>query len=93
MSTGLIPGLTTLTQLISGIYNTVRRATGSVQTTSYIDVTKALRVEPVMVMSRDCLMIPEISNVNQTIFSIFTGYYLQAFAVGAGITSAKVINT
>ena len=93
MAAGLIPGLTTISQVISGIYNTVRRASGSVSTTSYIDATKVLRVEPVMVMSRDCLMIPEISNVNQTIFSIFTGYYLQALAIGSGITSAKVINT
>lgn len=74
-------GVSTLFQIIEGV-------DGFVTDRSLIDVTKAARVEPITVVSRDLMTVEWLPDVLQSLLSIFTGYYLQAVS----LTSATVNN-
>lgn len=58
---------------------------------SLIDASSAARVEPLCIVSGDCIHLEYLPDVLQSLQSIFTGYYLQAIAMTAEIGNVKVV--
>lgn len=60
------------------------------KTSSLVDATKLARVEPLTIVSKDCVSLEYLPDVMQSLLSIFSGYYLQAVALSAKIDNVKV---
>jgi len=58
---------------------------------SMVELTKLTRVEPLTIVSKDCLNIECISDVNNVLLNMFVGYYLQSVATLTSIKDAEVI--
>lgn len=58
---------------------------------SLSDVTKLTRVEPLTIISRDCINLPYLNDVNQDLLSLFSGYYLQAVDMMTKINDVEVV--
>ena len=58
---------------------------------SLIDASSAARVEPLCIVSGDCVHLEYLPDVLQSLQSIFTGYYLQAVAMTAEVGDVKVV--
>lgn len=52
---------------------------------SLIDYTQVARVEPIVLIDADCLYLDLLPEVQQSLLSIFAGYYLQAIAVSTTV--------
>ena len=78
-------------QRIGDIPDVVRRLGSNYKTKSLIDVTQVARVEPLTIVSRDCLNLDYTGDVMQSLLSIFSGYYLQAVALSSRIDSVRVV--
>ena len=57
---------------------------------SLIDYTQVARVEPIVLIDADCLYLDSISEVQQSLLSIFAGYYLQAVAISTTVGKIEV---
>lgn len=80
-----------LLQTIGEIPESIRRFSGNYKTKSLIDITQVARVEPLTVISEDCLNLDCLSDVLQSTLNVFTGYYLQAMALSGKINNVKVV--
>lgn len=80
-----------LLQRIGEIPDFLLRVGTNYKTKSLIDVTQPSRVEPLTVVSKDCLTLEYLPDVMQSLLSIFAGYYLQAVALSARIDNVRVI--
>jgi hypothetical protein len=58
---------------------------------SLIDYTQVARVEPIVLIDTDCLYLESLSDVQQSLLSIFAGYYLQAVAISTSIGKIEVM--
>jgi hypothetical protein len=56
-----------------------------------IDYTRVSRVEPVVLIDADCLYYDNLTEVQQSLLSIFAGYYLQAVALSMTIGKVNVL--
>jgi len=63
------------------------------ETQSLVDVAKLARVEPLAIVSKDCLTLDYLPDVMTTLLNIFIGYYMQAVSIGGRVDSIKVIKT
>jgi hypothetical protein len=59
------------------------------KTTSLPEITKLTRIEPITVISRDCMNLEYTGDVLQSCLNIFAGYYLQAIALTARIGNVR----
>lgn len=59
------------------------------KTNSLPEVTKLTRIEPITVISRDCMNLDYTSDILQSCLNIFAGYYLQAIALTARIGNVR----
>ena len=57
---------------------------------SLIDIASVARVEPITMVDADVINIPEISNITQTLETLFSGYYLQAVNIMSTIGDVSV---
>lgn len=55
------------------------------------DATRAARVEPLTLISKNCLPLEYLSDINQGLLDLFIGYYLQAVALLSTIENIKVV--
>lgn len=55
------------------------------------EATRAARVEPLTLISKNCLPLEYLSDVNQGLLDLFIGYYLQAVALLSTIENVKVV--
>ena len=78
-------------QRIGDIPNILLRLGTNYKTKSLIDVTQVARVEPLTVISKDCLNVEYITDVMQSALSLFTGYYLQAVALSSRVDNVRVV--
>lgn len=60
---------------------------------SLVSATQAARVEPLCLVDTDALFIDELSDVLQSMNSIFAGYYLQAIQLESTVGNVKVLET
>lgn len=56
----------------------VQRGQAYFKNSSLIDVAKVARVEPIALVDADCMNLEYLSDLMQSMHSIFSGYYLQA---------------
>lgn len=91
----MVQALTTLQKLISSIYSIKQlfNVFDPVRTKSLIETTSVLRVEPLTVISRDALTVDYLQDVMQTLFSLFTGYYMLGLSVVGNIHDSRVVKT
>jgi hypothetical protein len=82
---------TTLTAIAS-VINTAKDNFFNYYTTkSLTEATKLTRVEPLTIISRDCVNLEYMPDVMQALLSIFSGYYLQAVSLLTQINDIEVI--
>jgi len=60
---------------------------------SLIAYTSAGRVEPIVLIDADCLYLDALGDVQQSLLSIFAGYYLQAIALSTQVGKVSVMDT
>jgi hypothetical protein len=89
MDLGLInTALTTIAKTI----NTVKdNFTNYYTTKSLADATKLTRVEPLTIVSKDCLNIDCMQDVNNVLLNSFAGYYLQAVHMLTSVNDVEVV--
>ncbi len=58
---------------------------------SLIDYTQVARVEPIVLIDADCLYMEALPEVQQSLLSIFAGYYLQAVAISTNVGKVEVM--
>lgn len=79
---------TTLANAVK-IYSAVQNYSGQ---SALTDITKLTRVEPIAIVSKDCLNLEYLPDVMQSLLSIFSSYYLQSIEIlKLKITDVKVI--
>lgn len=76
-----------LAKTVSDTMVAAQRYSGS---SSLIDVSQAARVEPLLLVDADAMNLEYVSDVAQTLHSMFTGYYLQAVEMVSTIGSVRV---
>lgn len=81
----------TALQSIARIINEFKDVTGFYTTKSLSDVTKLTRVEPLTVISRDCLSLEYMKDINQSLLSMFCAYYLQAISILTRVDHVEVV--
>lgn len=91
---------TSLLQTINGFLATVGNVAKKVKGVSdYVydvslaDVTRVARVEPLTIVSRDCINLPYTQDVMQSLLSMISAYYLQAISLTATVESVRVLKT
>lgn len=75
---------------IKDVVKFVNKTTGNI---SYGDVTKAMRVEPIVIVSNDLVNTEFMPDVMQSLQNIFAGYYMQAVTLVGDVNSVKAIKT
>lgn len=82
--------ITTPIQVIGELIQLIKSNTVDYyKTNSLPEVTKLTRIEPITVISRDCMNLDYTSDVLQSCLNIFAGYYLQAVALTARIGNVR----
>lgn len=79
---------------LSGIAKLINEARDKVNffaTKSLADVTKLTRVEPLTIISKDLINLEYMTDVNQSLLSLFSAYYLQAVAILTTINNVEVV--
>jgi hypothetical protein len=72
---------------------TNKNVTAHVGNTSLADVSKMTRVEPLTIVSKDLLNVEYMADVQNSLLSIFTAYYLQAISFLMKIKDVEVVRT
>jgi hypothetical protein len=89
MDLGLIN--TALTSIAKAINTIKDNFTNYYTTKSLSDATRLTRVEPLTIVSKDCLNIECMSDVNNVLLNMFAGYYLQAVHMLTTVNDVEVI--
>lgn len=74
--------------------STIRKITdlwAGAKSDSLIDYTQVARVEPIVLIDTDCLYLDALPEVQQSLLSIFAGYYLQAVAISTSVGKIEVM--
>lgn len=58
---------------------------------SLIDYTRSARVEPICMIDNDLVFWEELTEVQQSVLSIISGYYLQAWAISVNVGRIEVM--
>lgn len=80
---------------IAGVIDFMGKADAYAGTSSLARITSMARVEPLCIVDSDCVHLEYISDVLQSLQSIFSGYYLQAVSLMtnvAGVSVAKQLD-
>lgn len=81
---------TTITSIAKYI-NQARDIINYSNTQSLSDVTKLTRVEPLTILSKDLINLEYMPDVQQSLLSLFSAYYLQAVSVLTTINNVEVV--
>ena len=82
---------TTLQAIVKTINMVKNNFTNYYTNKSLTDVTKLTRVEPLTIISKDCLNLEYMVDINQSLLSIFAAYYLQAVSVLTKVSDVEVV--
>lgn len=84
--------INTTLQAVAKVLNEVRtNFTNFYTTKSLSDATKLTRVEPLTILSKDCVNLDYIQDVLHSGLNIFSGYYLQAVSMLTRVNNVEVI--
>lgn len=81
----------TAVDVVARLVNHVTSLTGHVETRSYADLAKLTSVEPLVIVSPDCMNLEFMPAINQSVLSLFAGYYLQAIDALCAIQDVEVV--
>lgn len=90
VSTGALASgavITTINDIVAGARTAKARLTPG----SLTSIASVARVEPLTIVDNDCINLPYITDVLQSLQSIFSGYYLQAISVITDVGNVSVI--
>jgi hypothetical protein len=91
MKTVRVPDLARgLLSVLGSFGNGIWRVYANTQTTSLIDATRSARVEPITLVSQNCLSLEYLPDINQGLLDLFIGYYLQAVSLLSTINDVTV---
>jgi len=76
---------------VGDVPSNIYRAVRNLETRSLNEVGQAASVEPLTVISKDCLTLSYTPDVLQSLLSLFAAYYLQAISIVGSVDSARVI--
>lgn len=76
---------------VAKIINEVKDKVNFFSTKSLSDVTKLTRVEPLTILSKDLLHLEYMTDVNQSLLSLFSAYYLQAISILTTVNNVEVV--
>lgn len=80
-----------LLQWIGNAIRTVRNVDAYQKNKSLSDVGKLTRVEPLTVVSKDCLTLEYLPDIMNTTLNVFSAYYLQAVSIYGQIDSVRIM--
>lgn len=89
MDLGLVN--TALTSIAKAINTIKDNFTNYYTTKSLSDATRLTRVEPLTIVSKDCLNIECMQDVNNVLLNMFAGYYLQAVHMLTSVNDVEVV--
>jgi hypothetical protein len=69
----------------------IAQALAAAKSSSLIEYTKPMRVEPIALVDRDCVHYEGVEDVMQSLLSLFSGYYLMAVALSSQIGNVSVM--
>lgn len=81
----------TTLQAISNFINKAKEITNYYKDKSLADITRLTRVEPLTIISRDLINLDYMVDINNSVLSVFAGYYLQAVSILTKINNIEVI--
>lgn len=84
--------VTTIRQVVD-ITEKANKASLYFQDNSLADMTRLTRVEPLTILSKDCINLEYMPDVMQSLLGIFSAYYLQAISVLTKINNVEVVRT
>jgi hypothetical protein len=82
---------TALTSIAKAINTVKDNFTNYYTTKSLSDATRLTRVEPLTIVSKDCLNIECMQDVNNVLLNMFAGYYLQAVHMLTSVNDVEVV--
>jgi len=77
--------------IVARFINQTLNVTNYYSTKSLSEVTKLTRVEPLAIISKDCLNLDYMPDISQALLSIFSGYYLQAISLLTNVNDVEVV--
>jgi hypothetical protein len=77
-------------QVLNTIRSLVKRNQQLSGNVSLTDLTKVARVEPITIVSQDCVNLEYMPDILQSCQSLFAGYYLQSVSLIANVKGVKV---
>ena len=84
-------------QTYGAVLNTIKDVaqfvTNSSGNIAYSDITKKLRVEPIVIVSQDLTNTEFMPDIMQTLQSLFAGYYMQAVALVGNVNNVKAMKS
>lgn len=84
----------TLLQSIARTINSVKsNVTDYYTTNSLADFAKLTRVEPLTIVSKDCVNLEYMPDVMHSLLALFSGYYLQAVNMLMNVDTVEVVRT
>ena len=76
---------------ISAVWKTLVRADNATKQQSLANFTSAARVEPLAIISSDCIHVEELPMILQSVNSLFAAYYLQAISLIGTVDKVQVV--
>jgi len=80
-----------LIQKMGDLMHWAWRGVKSSETRSLSEVVQVANVEPLTIVSKDCLNLSYTSDILQSLLTMFSAYYLQAVTIMGSVDSVKVI--
>lgn len=78
---------------VARFVNLTHSVTAHAKTASYADLAKLTTVEPLTIVSPDCMNLEYMPAIAQACQSLYASYYLQTFDILANLNSIEVIKT
>ncbi len=81
----------TAIDVVARTINKIKSFTGHATTNSIADLAKLTRVEPLVVVSPDCINLDYMPQVSQSLLSLFCAYYLQGIDILCAVQNVEAI--
>lgn len=87
----IISELKTAIDCVARLVNLTKTVTNHATPASIADIAKLTRVEPLVIVSPDCMNLDYMPSVNQSLLSLFCAYYLQAVNILSSVQNVEVV--
>lgn len=84
-------GVDSALQTVAKIFNNFKDATAYYSNQSLPDVTKLTRVEPLVIISKDCMTLEYCGAIQQSLLTIFCAHYLQSIDFMCKVQNVNVV--